>query len=140
MIHLVKPTAGAEPNNDREDACLLAAARREIREILELLPADVVGELNAGDIDLNDSAFLAGLADHVSRQAVADPRQGSRLLGKLTKVKKLIRRTLHESHEDVSTSSTIRRGASKVGRNDPCPCGSGRKFKACCLRKKMAAQ
>lgn len=26
----------------------------------------------------------------------------------------------------------IRRGASKVGRNDPCPCGSGRKFKLCC--------
>lgn len=25
-------------------------------------------------------------------------------------------------------------GASKVGRNDPCPCGSGKKFKKCCLR------
>lgn len=23
----------------------------------------------------------------------------------------------------------------KVGRNDPCPCGSGRKYKACCERK-----
>ena len=23
----------------------------------------------------------------------------------------------------------------KVGRNDPCPCGSGKKFKVCCLRK-----
>ena len=23
----------------------------------------------------------------------------------------------------------------KVGRNDPCPCGSGKKFKACCGRK-----
>lgn len=22
----------------------------------------------------------------------------------------------------------------KVGRNDPCPCGSGLKFKKCCLR------
>jgi hypothetical protein len=27
------------------------------------------------------------------------------------------------------------REAPKVGRNDPCPCGSGRKFKRCCLRK-----
>jgi hypothetical protein len=25
--------------------------------------------------------------------------------------------------------------ARKVGRNDPCPCGSGRKFKNCCMRK-----
>jgi uncharacterized protein YecA (UPF0149 family) len=23
----------------------------------------------------------------------------------------------------------------KVGRNDPCPCGSGKKFKKCCARK-----
>ena len=27
------------------------------------------------------------------------------------------------------------RREAKVGRNDPCPCGSGRKFKACCLGK-----
>jgi uncharacterized protein len=26
---------------------------------------------------------------------------------------------------------TIRRGVPKVGRNEPCPCGSGRKYKAC---------
>ncbi len=26
----------------------------------------------------------------------------------------------------------ITRGAPKVGRNDPCPCGSGKKFKQCC--------
>lgn len=24
-------------------------------------------------------------------------------------------------------------GASKTGRNDPCPCGSGKKYKKCCL-------
>jgi len=23
----------------------------------------------------------------------------------------------------------------KVGRNDPCPCGSGKKYKNCCLKK-----
>lgn len=26
------------------------------------------------------------------------------------------------------------KAAPKVGRNDPCPCGSGRKYKQCCLR------
>jgi preprotein translocase subunit SecA len=29
---------------------------------------------------------------------------------------------------------TIRRDTPKVGRNDPCPCGSGKKFKNCCGR------
>ena len=27
----------------------------------------------------------------------------------------------------------------KIGRNDPCPCGSGRKFKRCCLGKQQEA-
>jgi hypothetical protein len=29
-----------------------------------------------------------------------------------------------------------RREAIKVGRNDPCPCGSGKKYKFCCLMKR----
>lgn len=28
----------------------------------------------------------------------------------------------------------------KIGRNDPCPCGSGLKYKKCCLKKKKALQ
>jgi tetratricopeptide (TPR) repeat protein len=28
----------------------------------------------------------------------------------------------------------------KAGRNDPCPCGSGRKYKRCCLEKDEAAE
>ena len=27
------------------------------------------------------------------------------------------------------------RNETKVGRNDPCPCGSGKKYKQCCLAK-----
>lgn len=23
----------------------------------------------------------------------------------------------------------------KIGRNDPCPCGSGKKYKQCCLKR-----
>jgi uncharacterized protein YecA (UPF0149 family) len=29
-------------------------------------------------------------------------------------------------------ASQIIRAAPKIGRNDPCPCGSGRKYKKCC--------
>ena len=31
-----------------------------------------------------------------------------------------------------SSVRTFRRDAPKVGRNEPCPCGSGKKFKHCC--------
>ena len=33
----------------------------------------------------------------------------------------------HSHHHE-----TIRRQGPKVGRNDPCPCGSGSKYKKCC--------
>jgi preprotein translocase subunit SecA len=36
-----------------------------------------------------------------------------------------------EASEAVSKAKPIRTGP-KVGRNDPCPCGSGKKFKQCC--------
>ncbi len=32
---------------------------------------------------------------------------------------------------EMSPSSPTRREVAKVGRNDPCPCGSGKKFKKC---------
>ena len=31
--------------------------------------------------------------------------------------------------------STRRRSVARVGRNDPCPCGSGKKYKRCCIDK-----
>ena len=31
---------------------------------------------------------------------------------------------------------TIVRRAERIGRNDPCPCGSGKKFKKCCMNKR----
>ncbi|HSA65744.1 MAG TPA: preprotein translocase subunit SecA [Nitrospira sp.] len=38
--------------------------------------------------------------------------------------------TLNRGEEPVSTQ-TVHRGDDKVGRNDPCPCGSGKKYKKC---------
>ena len=32
---------------------------------------------------------------------------------------------------------TYRREMPKVGRNDPCPCGSGKKYKNCCMNKDL---
>lgn len=37
----------------------------------------------------------------------------------------------------ISTTTNKEAGGKimAVGRNDPCPCGSGQKFKNCCLQK-----
>ena len=37
----------------------------------------------------------------------------------------------------INKPQTVRREGEKVGRNDPCPCGSGKKYKACCGKETM---
>ena len=39
--------------------------------------------------------------------------------------------------EEVKKQETVRRQAPKIGRNDDCPCGSGKKYKNCCMKKDL---
>jgi preprotein translocase subunit SecA len=41
---------------------------------------------------------------------------------------------------DQGKGVELRREMPKVGRNDPCPCGSGRKYKNCHMRQDLAAE
>ena len=41
---------------------------------------------------------------------------------------------MKELAKKFKNSKTVRRDQPKVGRNDPCPCGSGKKYKQCCGR------
>ena len=34
--------------------------------------------------------------------------------------------------QEETAPVTVRREGPKIGRNDPCPCGSGKKYKKCC--------
>lgn len=42
---------------------------------------------------------------------------------------------LKELYKEQKKSQTVVREGAKVGRNDPCPCGSGKKYKQCCMNK-----
>lgn len=45
---------------------------------------------------------------------------------------------MHMESLMVNTPDTSNfQGTTKVGRNDPCPCGSGKKYKKCCWNKNM---
>jgi tetratricopeptide (TPR) repeat protein len=41
--------------------------------------------------------------------------------------------------EQRGVQRSLQEGMAKVGRNDPCPCGSGHKYKRCCLPRDEAA-
>lgn len=50
--------------------------------------------------------------------------------------RKMVAKPTAASHgDDSETKRPERRSAQKVGRNDPCPCGSGKKYKNCCMNK-----
>jgi preprotein translocase subunit SecA len=39
------------------------------------------------------------------------------------------------SQQSEKKVEPIRNRSKKVGRNDPCPCGSGKKYKSCCMSR-----
>jgi uncharacterized protein len=59
----------------------------------------------------------------------------------IEKIKQAIAPNVREIHaywlarraEHDTVAKTVRRSEPRVGRNDPCPCGSGKKYKKCCL-------
>ena len=50
-------------------------------------------------------------------------------------------RPMREMRTDVEAQRAPQpvRATARVGRNDPCPCGSGKKYKHCCMRKELAS-
>lgn len=47
---------------------------------------------------------------------------------------------VHNPAQQPPQPQPIRRPTPKVGRNEPCPCGSGQKYKRCCLNKPPQAE
>ena len=81
------------------------------QEMSDRIQEDVVGKLFTVEVDHERSA--AELEEMEARQA---PRQ--MMLS-------------HGDGEGPERVSTVRRDGDKVGRNAPCPCGSGKKYKRC---------
>ena len=44
-----------------------------------------------------------------------------------------VAKPMDTGHDGTDVKRPVRKTASqKIGRNDPCPCGSGKKYKKCC--------
>lgn len=94
---------------------------------------DASEELDDALLDID--ALMLGLDGSEDEPGDDDelPTLGERLV-----ILSTIPRLLHELYTDAQAhpgalppAVPFRRAAPKVGRNDPCPCGSGRKYKAC---------
>jgi hypothetical protein len=130
----------------------LAAPAKEYAE--EILPAFLLracDERGVGPADIEEPDLKPALLDGVGGLALpASVRAhapdlcaaflgeleaqgrlaGGRVLGRFV-------RALRAAYEERTTETTkpIRNPGARLGRNEPCPCGSGRKFKHCCMRR-----
>lgn len=89
---------------------------------------DHIARLNLpSEIHSETPALCAALLASLQAQGrLADGRLLGAFVGALT-----------ESYLEQSSGKLkpITRAGSKLGRNDPCPCGSGKKYKKCCLNE-----
>jgi hypothetical protein len=89
------------------------------------------------DLAIGKDRILARLADDPHRRLVEDTvaemgwwacfRENSH-----NRVNSTAQAVVDSMRKPALPSSQIKRAALKIGRNEPCPCGSGKKYKKCC--------
>ena len=112
-----------------------------------LRAADVVGEIY---ILLQNSGDINEAADYLSGLGLMEDTEKAKVLLMLTaafnnstrmwRLKGYTPDELSANDEGGNLGKVIPFGRheQKAGRNDPCPCGSGKKYKKCCLKKDEA--
>jgi uncharacterized protein len=89
----------------------------------QILLAPFVGFFEPEGSPLPASELAEDIDDRLDEAAAAIPR-ATLLLRKLARLRSA----------KLATSAPIDRRPRKIGRNDPCPCGSGQKYKRCCAQ------
>jgi len=92
---------------------------------------EIEGEAVAPEIDeeqkrLEESRAAAEERRRAAQSAVQDMNRGLQ-----KKHEKELRDLQFGGAAETTASKTVTNGGPKVGRNDPCPCGSGKKYKKC---------
>ena len=151
------PVAEDEGEESREDEAAEDAAEdadpAEDRAVEELDLAELQGMLPPG-VDMQQvekmlssprGALLGDFGAFCQERGVEPEMGGAEMSGAMQELHEEWLQTPRESLEGKKPAEvleggrlfpdkveTFRREAPKVGRNDPCPCGSGKKFKKCC--------
>jgi preprotein translocase subunit SecA len=78
-------------------------------------------------------AFFGELMDRIREETLSMLFRLQLVRRKPDEISRKKKRDMHLIHgEGGDKPVTIRRKGKKIGRNDPCPCGSGKKYKKCC--------
>ncbi len=86
--------------------------------------------LSSDELDVIEGYFLnPQVKKNIKKSAVFFPPNGPSLIDKIYFEKQGV------PYEYPAIKPTTNKKKKKPGRNDPCPCGSGKKFKTCCIGK-----
>jgi preprotein translocase subunit SecA len=78
-------------------------------------------------------ALFGELMDRIREETLSALFRVQLIRRRPEEIPKRKKKPFHLSHGDeTDTPATVRREGKKVGRNAPCPCGSGKKYKKCC--------
>ncbi|MEI8241959.1 MAG: SEC-C metal-binding domain-containing protein [bacterium] len=82
-----------------------------------------------GNVDSEPQAGQPAIEELLQAAKAGNPAFDREVETRHVLVRKLFMKALHRT--DVA-AVPLRREEAKIGRNDPCPCGSGEKYKKCC--------
>lgn len=153
--HLVEALCTTVMTREQYSTALLVAAAwsKEFRG--GALPARLVSQARVmardktlNDVQINCLWALAEMLDDSALRAVlhaeipesCDPRYIRACAAYGEELLALYRRDVMEMVPEkpdrfITKGAAVRRAVARIGRNDPCPCGSGRKYKRCCEEK-----
>jgi hypothetical protein len=102
----------------------------EVRAILEQIDEEEEEAIKADEPDDDENAslyerdFETALDNHAMLFKMLDAFSGNNMADKLLK-----------DYDSDQRKETVFNEGNQAGRNDPCPCGSGKKYKTCCLKR-----
>jgi hypothetical protein len=101
---------------------------------LEDIETEIVKPFNPGDHTLErEFGPFTSAVEEMEWWAAFDPRENEPFIEEEAAVDDRAHGVpFHPIVPETIPATPIRREAPKAGRNDPCPCGSGKKFKKCC--------
>jgi len=121
------------------------STKRAGRAFLAILAVGALGAREhraraAGDPTRGQSLALAGISVRLGEdlsefRTLAQRREVLVVLRDLGKLVYSAYQSFAKDRLAIAHAAHVRATTARVGRNEPCPCGSGKKYKRCCLER-----
>lgn len=117
----------AQINNDEQLGDLITF----LGDFLEFPSLEVLQAITSAVVDVANNARKWILKGYTSDELSQRTKRHLRPVSTVTMARRQVNNRMDEEESNVFDIRT----KAKIGRNDPCPCGSGEKFKKCCWDK-----